>query len=95
MLAELQPAFIKVDLSIVRHIDRDERKQRLVELLARFANSTGSRLIAEGIETASEAEALKSMGVGLLQGYFFGRPMLTLAGQTSSVEGPGKTAGDS
>jgi EAL domain-containing protein (putative c-di-GMP-specific phosphodiesterase class I) len=78
MLAELQPAFIKVDMGIVRHIDRDERKQRLVELLARFAKSTGSRLVAEGIETLDEAETVKGIGVDLLQGYLFGRPTLAI-----------------
>lgn len=79
MLAELQPAFIKVDMSIVRHIERDERKQRLVDLLARFAKSTGSSLIAEGIETAHEADTVRAIGVDLLQGYLFGRPTLTYA----------------
>jgi EAL domain-containing protein (putative c-di-GMP-specific phosphodiesterase class I) len=79
MLAELQPAFVKVDMGIVRHIDRVERKQRLVELLARFAKSTGSLLIAEGIETAGEADTVRGISVDLLQGFLFGRPALNHA----------------
>ncbi len=78
VLAELQPAFMKVDMSIVRNIDREERKQRLVELLTRFAQATDSRVVLEGIETEAEAEAARRLGVDLLQGYLFGRPSLTL-----------------
>lgn len=78
VLAELQPAFMKVDMSIVHHIDREERKQRLVDLLARFARATASRLILEGIESDAEASTARRLGVDLLQGYLFGRPSFTL-----------------
>jgi len=77
VLAELQPGYIKVDMSIVRSVDRDPRKQRLIEMLARFASSTDALLIAEGIETAEEAGALRNCGTHLMQGYFFGRPTRT------------------
>lgn len=78
VLSELRPAFMKVDMSIVRHIDRDERKQRLVELLARFAQATDSRVVLEGIETEGEAAAARRLKVDLLQGYLLGRPSLSL-----------------
>jgi EAL domain-containing protein (putative c-di-GMP-specific phosphodiesterase class I)/CheY-like chemotaxis protein len=74
VLAELKPAFAKVDMSIVRNIDQDERKQRLVELLSRFARATNAQLVVEGIETEAEAAAIKRLGADLLQGYLFGRP---------------------
>ena len=80
ILAELQPSFVKVDMSIVRHIDREERKQRLMDLLSRFARATNTQLIVEGIETAEEAAVVKRIGVDLLQGYLFGRPSLSIAG---------------
>ena len=76
VLAELQPAYVKVDMSIVRHIDTDGRKQRLVDLLVRFADATGATLVAEGVETEGEAAALRACGAHLLQGYLFGRPEL-------------------
>jgi EAL domain-containing protein (putative c-di-GMP-specific phosphodiesterase class I)/CheY-like chemotaxis protein len=74
VLAELRPAFVKVDMSIVRDIDRDERKQRLVELLSRFARATNAQLIVEGIETEAEAATVRRIGADMLQGYYFGRP---------------------
>jgi len=74
VLAEIQPRVIKIDMSIVRDIDRVGRKQRLFELLCRFADATDALVVAEGIETAEEAETVKRCGAHLLQGYFYGRP---------------------
>lgn len=74
VLAELRPAFMKVDRAIVRDIEHEEHKQRLLELLSLFARATGTQLIVEGIETETEAAAVRRIGVDLLQGYLFGRP---------------------
>lgn len=74
VLAELQPSYIKVDMSIVRGVDADPRKQRLINLLCRFSDATQARFVAEGVETAAEAEVLRECGAHLLQGYHFGRP---------------------
>ncbi len=74
VLAELAPAFIKADMSIVRNADREPRKQRLLQLLASFASATGAELIAEGVETAAEEETAYQCGAHYLQGYHLGRP---------------------
>jgi len=76
MLADLQPRYIKLDMSLVRNVDREPRKQRLVSLMATFAEATNATLIAEGVETAEEAKALVECGTHLLQGYYFGRPTI-------------------
>ncbi len=76
ILADLQPTYIKVDMSIVRDVDQTPRKQRLVDLLARFAEATDSVLLAEGVETGTEAETLRACGSHLVQGYHFGKPQL-------------------
>jgi EAL domain-containing protein (putative c-di-GMP-specific phosphodiesterase class I) len=85
VLAELQPKYIKVDMSIVRGIDSEPRKQRLVDLLCRFADATDSYIIAEGVETPEEAEALRACGAHMLQGYLFGRPSLELPPSISAA----------
>jgi EAL domain-containing protein (putative c-di-GMP-specific phosphodiesterase class I) len=74
VLAELSPAFIKADMSIVRNADKEPRKQRLLQLLAHFASATGSELVAEGVETPEEAAAAERCGVDMVQGYHLGRP---------------------
>ena len=79
VLADLQPRFIKMDMSIVRGVDADQRKRRMVTMLGRFAEATGAQLIAEGVETREEASTLADAGTHLLQGYLFGRPSLSRA----------------
>ena len=78
MLAELQPHFMKVDMSIVRNVHQDEHKRRLVDLLCSFAEATDSEVVAEGVETKEEAAALADAGVDLMQSYLYGEPSLTL-----------------
>jgi EAL domain-containing protein (putative c-di-GMP-specific phosphodiesterase class I)/CheY-like chemotaxis protein len=74
VLAELRPAFMKVDRSIVCNVERDEHKQRLLELLSLFARATNTQLVVEGIETETESAVVRKVGVDLLQGYLFGWP---------------------
>ncbi len=74
ILADLQPQFIKLDMSLVRNIHLEPRKQRLVHLMSTFGAATDAQVIAEGVECAEEAAALHDCGIGLLQGYHFGRP---------------------
>ena len=76
VLAELRPSYIKADMSIVRNVHLDARKQRLLQLLASFASATGAELIAEGVESAEEAAMSASCGAHLFQGFHLGRPQL-------------------
>jgi len=73
-ILELRPAFIKLDVSLVRGIDADPAKQALVAGMRHFARKTNRRLIAEGVETEAEAAALRELDVRLCQGFLFGRP---------------------
>ena len=79
MLAELQPRYIKLDMSLVRHIEIEPRKRRLVQLIRTFAEATNALTIAEGVETEQEAIVLKECGIHLLQGYFYAAPDSTEA----------------
>jgi PAS domain S-box-containing protein len=79
-ILELQPAYVKLDISIVHDIDKDPAREAMAAGMCHFAAKTGTIIIAEGIETEAEASTLREMGVslagvGLLgQGYLFGRP---------------------
>jgi EAL domain-containing protein (putative c-di-GMP-specific phosphodiesterase class I) len=75
----LQPAYVKLDIEWVSGIDRDPVRRALVTGLAYFATETGCELIAEGIETQEELEALRALGVQLGQGFLLGRPMPPVA----------------
>ena len=74
MLLELKPAYIKVDISIISHIDSSVDKQRIVENVLAYAHERGMFIVAEGVETASEMQTLMDLGVDLFQGYFLSRP---------------------
>lgn len=73
-ILELGPAYVKLDISLVRRIDEDPLRQALAAGLAYFAVSGGCQLIAEGVERQAEADALENLGVEYGQGYLFGRP---------------------
>lgn len=73
----ISPQFIKLDRSWVSDIEADPARQALVAGLSHFASSTGSRLIAEGIETNAEMNALRQLNVDMGQGYLFGTPVAT------------------
>jgi EAL domain-containing protein (putative c-di-GMP-specific phosphodiesterase class I) len=70
----LQPAFVKLDIEWIHGIDRDPVRRALVSGLVYFATETGCELIAEGIETEDELEAVRELGIELGQGYLLGRP---------------------
>lgn len=73
-IAVLRPDLIKIDMSLVRGVDKDSRLHGAIAATLVLAEHTGSRVIAEGIETPSERDCLIGLGVQLGQGYLFGRP---------------------
>ncbi len=74
VISKLKPNFIKIDMELVRDVDRDSFKQAIIKSFVWLANLTSSILIAEGIETIDEARTLSSLGVHAGQGYLLARP---------------------
>jgi EAL domain-containing protein (putative c-di-GMP-specific phosphodiesterase class I) len=74
LLADFQPDLIKLDMQLLRGIDRDSVRQVLVESVAQICRRLKIGLIAEGVESAEEYATLKDMGIFLYQGYLFARP---------------------
>ena len=73
-ILELGPAWVKLDITLVRGIDADPLRQALVAGLAHFGRRSGQQLVAEGVERREEADVLLGLGVEFAQGYLFGRP---------------------
>ena len=73
-IVELRPAFVKLDIGLVRGIDTDLTRQALMVGLLHFASESASQTIAEGVETELELATLRALGVPLAQGYLLGRP---------------------
>ena len=74
-ICALHPLYIKIDIQIVRDIDKDNFKRSLVESMVHFCNKLGICLIAEGIETRDELKTLIRLGVHFGQGYYLSKPM--------------------
>lgn len=70
----LSPDLVKLDMTLVRGVDDDPVKFRLVQGIIDLCHDMGIVVVGEGIETISERDALVSLGCDLLQGYLFGRP---------------------
>ena len=68
------PDVIKIDRSIVTGLATDRVLATLVGSLVTFAHGCGARVVAEGVETAEDATALRALGVDHGQGWYFGRP---------------------
>ena len=68
------PDMIKLDRSIVAGVHTDPVLRTLVHSLAEFGHACKATVVAEGVETAEDAEALQALGVDAGQGWFFGRP---------------------
>jgi EAL domain-containing protein (putative c-di-GMP-specific phosphodiesterase class I) len=73
-LATLEPEIVKLDMSLVRDIDRHTTKRRVVAAMATLCRELGSRVVAEGVETEAERAAVVAAGVELVQGYLFAKP---------------------
>lgn len=77
-IVELMPDFIKLDMTMVRDVDKDPRKQIMGETMVNLANKLGAKIIAEGIETQEELAMMKSLGAQYGQGFFLGKPNMSL-----------------
>lgn len=74
-IVELAPHFVKLDIGLVRDVDRDPARQALIAGMRHFAREIGCRLVGEGVETEAEAATLRKLEVDLAQGYLYGRPV--------------------
>jgi EAL domain-containing protein (putative c-di-GMP-specific phosphodiesterase class I) len=68
--------FVKLDMSLVRDLDKHPTKQRLVKSIIELCAESNTKVVGEGVETEAEAKVLVDLGCDLLQGYLIARPQL-------------------
>ena len=73
-ILKLKPDVIKLDASLIRNVDSDTGCRALAAALIRFAEETGCKVVAEGVETQEELAMLRRLAVNKAQGYLLGRP---------------------
>lgn len=69
------PDIIKLDMSLSRDIHADPARRALASALVTFAREIGAQLVAEGVESQAELEALSGLGVDVLQGFLLSEPV--------------------
>lgn len=75
-ILDLRPDTIKIDIGITRGVDTDLIRAAVAGMLIGFAQEVGISVIAEGVETEAERQALLRLGAVQGQGYLLGRPAL-------------------
>ena len=74
MLADLDANILKLDMNLIRGIDRNPRKHAIVSGILTTCRELGMQVIAEGVETREEFLCLNAMGINLIQGYLLAKP---------------------
>ena len=70
----LEPEVVKLDMALIRDIEREPTKQALVRTVVAMCRDMGIVAIAEGVETGAERDELARAGCDVMQGYLFSRP---------------------
>lgn len=89
-LARFTPDLLKIDMDLIRDIHLNRTKHAIVTGIAKMCRMLDVTLLAEGIETAEEAQCLQEIGITLMQGYLFGRPQ---TGALPEIPAAGLAAG--
>jgi EAL domain-containing protein (putative c-di-GMP-specific phosphodiesterase class I) len=74
LLADFQPDLIKLDMHLVRDVDRAGPRQAIARAVLQVCNDLGIEVIAEGVETVGEYHWFRRVGVRLFQGFLLARP---------------------
>jgi predicted signal transduction protein with EAL and GGDEF domain len=66
---------VKLDPSLIAEIENCERARVVVQAVIQLVRGVGCEVVAEAVETVSQADILRSMGCDVVQGYIFSQPM--------------------
>ncbi|MDW2799029.1 EAL domain-containing protein [Clostridium boliviensis] len=78
VLLHMRPEIVKMDMSLVRQIHKDKKRQMILKNLLDFAAGNEICVLAEGVETEEELVFLLDCGVYLFQGYYIARPQIEI-----------------
>jgi EAL domain-containing protein (putative c-di-GMP-specific phosphodiesterase class I) len=74
-VAALRPSYLKIDMGLVRDLHQKKVNQQVVKAIQEMGTGVGATVIAEGIQTKEESDAVRSLGIRYGQGYLFARPV--------------------
>ncbi len=74
-IREMPIDVIKIDKCFIEHLGQDDFSNAFVNMIGELANTIGVNVCVEGVETQEQYEIIKSMGIDLIQGYYFDKPL--------------------
>ena len=83
-LSKIEPDFVKIDDYIIRKSSGDTHQRSVISSILLLSKISGSRVIAEGVETQADLAAVMELGVPLGQGNFLGLPEREFQGITGA-----------
>jgi EAL domain-containing protein (putative c-di-GMP-specific phosphodiesterase class I) len=93
LLADFQPDILKLDMELIRNINHSRARQAIVRGVMRMCEEMSIAVIGEGVETIDECLCLQAMGVKLIQGYLFGKPLFEACTTQEQLHWPPALAG--
>lgn len=87
-IAQVEPDIVKIDMSLVRGVAVERTKRKLIASIVTVCRDLGIQVVAEGIETVTERDALIELGCDLLQGYLLGKPQRSFEAVTWAAANP-------
>ena len=75
MLTAIPIDALKMDMSFVRNMLKDDTSLKLVELIIDISRFLDVPVIAEGVEEQEQLDTLKELGCDIIQGYYFSKPV--------------------
>ncbi|MEZ4405523.1 MAG: EAL domain-containing protein [Polyangiales bacterium] len=71
---QLRPEVVKLDMALVRGVEVDPTRQKIIRAMVSLCYDLGISVVAEGVETEAERATVVELGCDLLQGYLFAKP---------------------
>lgn len=74
-LASFSFDVLKLDMQFIREMHKNEKARKMIDIVAEIAGVLKVTLVAEGVETKEQCDALKQTGYDVVQGYYFSKPL--------------------
>ena len=75
MVSTLPLDALKIDMVFISNLLSSEKDKRMVQIILEIAKLLNAKTIAEGVENKEQLDLLKEMGIDMVQGYYFSKPL--------------------